>query len=64
MSDSDEERVMSVKRSYGPGEDIFENMYDTDELVENGTTVNSTEEDEEEDEEDDDEEEEGDIPKA
>ena len=52
MSDSDEERVMSVKTSYGPGEDIFEN------------TDNSTDEDEEEDEEEDDEEVEEDIPRV
>ena len=52
----------SVKRSYGPGEDIF-GKYDPDELVEDGPTDNSTDEDEEDtggedDEEDEDEDEE------
>ena len=58
MSESDEESVVSVKRSYGPGEDIF-GKYDPDKLVEDGPTVNSTDEDEEdtEDEYEDDEEE-------
>ena len=56
MSDSDEESVVSTKRSYWPGEDIF-GKYDPDELVEDGSTDNSTDEDEEdEDEEDEDEE--------
>ena len=67
MSESDEESVVSTKRSYGPGEDIF-GKHDPDKLVEDGPTDNSTdddeedtedeEEDEEDDEEDEDEEEE------
>ena len=62
MSESDEESVVSVNRSYGPGEDIF-GKYDPDKLVEDGPTDNSTDEDEEdtedekEDEEDDEEDE-------
>ena len=61
MSESDEEGVVSTKRSYGPGEDIF-GKYDPDNLVEDGPADNSTDEDEEdtedeeEDEEDDEEE--------
>ena len=57
MSESDEESVVSVKRSYGPGEDIF-GKYDPDKLVEDGPNDNSTDEDEEdtEDEDEDDEE--------
>ena len=43
MSDSDEESVVSKKKSYGPGEDIF-GKYDPDEFVEDGTTDNSTDE--------------------
>ena len=63
MSESDEESLVSVKRSNGPGEDIF-GKYDPDKLVEDGPTDNSTDEDEEdtedeeEDEEDDEEDEE------
>ena len=57
MSDSDKERVMSTKRSYGPGEDIFGKYY-PDELVEYGTTDNSTDEDEGDETEEDDEEDE------
>ena len=62
MSESDEESVVSVKRSYGPGEDIF-GKYDPDKLVEDGPTDNSTDENEEhtedgEEDEDDDEEDE------
>ena len=59
MSDNDEESVVSVKRSYGPGEDIF-GKHDPGELVEDGTTDNSTDEEDEDDEED---EEEEDIPR-
>ena len=61
MSESDEESVVSTKRSYGPGEDIF-GKYDPDKLVEDGHTDNSTDEDEEdtEDEEGDDEDDEED----
>ena len=58
MSESDEESVVSTKRSYGPGEDIFR-KYDPDKLVEDGPTDNSTDEDEE-DTEDEDTEHEGD----
>ena len=57
MSESDEESVVSVKRSYGLGEDIF-GKYDPDKLVEDGTTDNSTDEDEEDEIEEDDEEDE------
>ena len=62
MSESDEESVVSVKRSYGPGEDNF-GKYNPDKLVEDGPTDNSTDEDEgdtedEDDEEDDEEDEE------
>ena len=63
MSVNDEESVVSTKRSYGPGEDIF-GKYDPDKLVEDGPTDNSTDEDEddtkdeEEDDEDEDDEEE------
>ena len=58
MSESDEESVVSTKRSYGPGEDIF-GKYDPDKLVEDGPIDNSTDEDtEDEDEDDEDEEEE------
>ena len=59
MSESDEESVVSTKRSYGPGEDIF-GKYDPDKLAEDGPTDNSTDKDEEdtEDEDEDDEEEE------
>ena len=45
MSESDEESVVSTKRSYGSGEDIF-GKYDPDKLVEDGPTDNSTDEDE------------------
>ena len=55
MSESDEESVVSVKRSYGPGEDIF-GKYNPDKLVEDGPTDNSTDEDEEDTEDEDDEE--------
>ena len=57
MSESDEESVVSVKRPYGPGEDIF-GKYNPDKLVEDGPIDNSTDEDEEdtEDEDEDDEE--------
>ena len=55
MSESDEESVVTVKRSYGPGEDIF-GKYNPDKLVEDGTTDNSTDEDEEDEIEEDDEE--------
>ena len=50
--------MVSTKRSYGSGEDIF-GKYDPDKLVEDGHTYNSTDEDEEdtEDEEDDEEDE-------
>ena len=58
---TDEESVLSTKRSYGPGEDII-GKYDPDKLVEDGPTDNSSYDDEEdtedEDEEDEDEEEE------
>ena len=56
MSKSDEEIVVSTKRSYGLGEDIF-GKYDPDKLVEDGPTDNSIDEDEEdtEDEEKDEE---------
>ena len=77
MLESDEESVVSTKRSYGPGEDIF-GKCDPDKLVEDGPTDNSTDEDEEdiedeeedekddeedEDEEEEDEEEEEDVSK-
>ena len=57
MSESDEESVVSTKRSYGSGKDIF-GKYDHDELVEDGPTDYSTDADEEEDEDEDDEDEE------
>ena len=63
MSEGDEERVVSTKRSYGPGEDVF-GKYDPDKLVVDGPTDNSTDKDEEdtedgdEDDEEDDEEDE------
>ena len=41
MSDGDEESVVSTKRSYGPGENIF-GKHDPDKLVEDGSTNNST----------------------
>ena len=60
MSESDEESVVSTKRSYGPGEDIFGNMI-LKKIAEDGPTDNSTDEDEEdtddENEEDDEEDE-------
>ena len=64
MSESDEETVVSTKRSYGPGDDIF-GKYDPDKLVEDGPTDNFTDEDEDdtEDEEEDEEEEEQDVSK-
>ena len=43
------------KRSYGPGEDIF-GKYDSDKLVEDGPTDNSTDEDEDKEDEDEDDE--------
>ena len=51
MSDSDEESVVSTKRSCGPGEDIFE-KYVPDTLVEDGSTDYSTDEDEDDEKED------------
>ena len=56
---SDQESVVSTKRSYGLGKAIF-GKYDPDKLVEDGPTDNSTDEDEEdtEDEAEDDEEDE------
>ena len=39
MSESDEEGVVSTKRSYGPGEEIF-GKYDPDKLVEDGPADN------------------------
>ena len=73
MSESDEESVVSTKRTYGPGKDIF-GKYDLDKLVEDGHTDNSTakdeedtedkdEEKEEEEDEDKEDEEEEDIPR-
>ena len=58
-SESDQESVVSTKRSYGLGKAIF-GKYDPDKLVEDGPTDNSTDEDEEdtEDEDEDDEEDE------
>ena len=60
-SESDQESVVSTKRSYGLGKAIF-GKYDPDKLVEDGPTDNSTDEDEEdtddEDEDKDDEDEE------
>ena len=58
MSDSDEESVMSVRRSYGHGGDIFR-KHDPDELIEEDEEEeDETEEmDEDENEEDEDEEE-------
>ena len=58
MSESDEDSVVSVKRSYGPGEDIF-GKYDPGKLVEDGPADEDEEdtEDEEEGEEDDEEDE-------
>ena len=60
-SESDEESVVSVKRSDGPGEDIF-GKYEPDKLVEDGPTDNFTDDvaDEDEDDEEDDEEDEED----
>ena len=52
MSESDEISVVSTKRSYGPGEDIF-GKYDHDRLVEDGPTDNCTDEDEEDTEDED-----------
>ena len=46
MSESDEESVLSTKRSYGLGKAIF-GKYDPGKLVEDGPTDNSTDEDEE-----------------
>ena len=59
MSESDEESVVSTKRSFGLGKAIF-GKYDPDKLVEDGPTDNFTDEDEEdtEDEDEDDEEDE------
>ena len=59
MWESDEEIVVSTKRSYGPGEDIC-GRYDPDKLVEDSPTDNSTNEDEEDtdDEEEDEDEDE------
>ena len=45
MSESDEKRVMSIKRTYGSEQDIF-GKYDPDKLVEDGSTDYSTDEDE------------------
>ena len=61
MSESDEESVVSTKRSYGSGEAIF-GKYDPDKLVEDVPTDNSTDEDEEDtgDEEEDEDEDEDD----
>ena len=58
-SESDQECVVSTKRSYGLGKAIF-GKYDPDKLVEDGLTDDSTDEDEEdtEDEDEDDEEDE------
>ena len=44
MSESDEESVVSTKRTYGSGKDIF-GKYDPDKLVEDDPTDNSTDED-------------------
>ena len=55
-SESDEESVVSTKRTYGSGKDIF-GKYDPDKLVEDSPTDNST--DDEEDIEDEDDEKEG-----
>ena len=52
VSESDEKSVVSTKRSYGPGDDIF-GKYDPDKLVEDGPTDNSTDEDEEDTEDED-----------
>ena len=61
MSESNEENVVSTKRTYGYGKDIF-GKYNPDKLVVDGSTDYSTDEDEdeieEEDEEDEDEEDE------
>ena len=46
MSESGEESMVSTKRTYGSGKDIF-GKYDPDMLVEDGPTDNSTDEDEE-----------------
>ena len=46
MLESDQESVVSTKRSYGLGQAIF-GKYDPDKLVEGGPTDNSTDEDEE-----------------
>ena len=54
MSESDQESVVSTKRSYGLGKAIF-GKYDTDKLVEDGPTDNSTDEDEEDTDDEDDE---------
>ena len=56
-SESDQESVVSTKRSYGLGKAIF-GKYDPDKLVEDGPTDNSTDEDEEDAEDEDDEEDE------
>ena len=58
MSESDQESVVSTKRSYGLGKVIF-GKYDPDKLMGDGPTDNSTDEDEEdiEDEDKDDEDE-------
>ena len=56
-SESDQESVVSTKRSYGLGKTIF-GKYDPDKLVEDGPTDNSTDEDEEDTEDEDDEEDE------
>ena len=45
MSESDEESVVSTKRTYGSGKDIF-GKYDPYKLVEDGPTDNSSGEDE------------------
>ena len=58
-SESDQESVVSTKRSYELGKAVF-GKYDPDKLVEDGSTDNSTDEDEEntDDEDEDDEEDE------
>ena len=56
-SESDQESVVSTKRSYGLGKAIF-GKYDPDKLVEDGPTDNSTDEDEEDTDDEDDEDEE------
>ena len=44
MSESDEESVVTTKRTYGSGSGIF-GKHDPDKLVEDGPTDNSTDED-------------------